>query len=55
MNEYDRVAAIEFRVKLILFGLTKVAVADMGEQADTFEFERIERVFGLTDRGSNVG
>ena len=55
MNEYDRVAAIEFRVKLVLFGLAKVAVADMGEQADAFELERIERVFGLTDRGSDVG
>ena len=55
MNEYDRLAAIEFRVKLILFGLAKVAVADMGQQADPFELERIERVFGLTDRRSDIG
>src|SRR6185437_14254535 len=55
MKEYNRLAAIEFRVKLVLFRLAKVAVADMCEQADAFELERIERVFGLTDRGSDVG
>ena len=54
MDEHHGLAAVELGVELVLVGMAEMARADVGQQADAVELERVERVFGLADRSRDV-